>query len=84
LSILTERPVERASGDLARRVRGFLAQQGVNSAHRLNIEVNGGTVILHGLVSSFYERQLCISCCQRIAGVVRFIDNLTVALPQPR
>ncbi len=79
-----EHPVERASSDLKRRVRNFLAQQGVNSAHRLNIEVNEGTVILHGLVSSFYERQLCISCCQRVAGVVRFIDNLTVALPAAR
>ena len=79
-----EHPVERASGDLKRRVRSFLAQQGVNSAHRLNIEVNGGTVILQGLVSSFYERQMCISCCQRVAGVVRFIDNLTVALPASR
>ena len=84
MSTLTERPVERASGEIERRVRSFLAQQGVNSAHRLNIEVNGGTVILHGLVASFYERQLCISCCQRVAGVVRFIDNLTLTLPPSR
>ena len=67
-----------------RRVRSFLARHGVNSAHRLNIEANDGTVILHGLVSSFYERQLCISCCQRIAGVVKFIDNLDVPLPPSR
>lgn len=82
---VNEHPVEqRASGDLLRRVKCFLAQQGVDSVHRLNIEVDGGTVILHGLVASFYERQLCISCCQRVAGVVRFIDNLTVALPAAR
>ena len=81
---LLERPVDRTSGDLIRRVRNFLSQQGVNSAHHLNIEVNDGTVTLHGRVSSFYERQLCISCCQRIAGVARFIDNLTVVLPPSR
>jgi osmotically-inducible protein OsmY len=81
---LLEHPVKRASVDLERRVRNSLAQQGVNSAHHLNIEVNDGTVILHGLVHSFYERQLCISCCQRIAGVARFVDNLTVALPTSR
>lgn len=84
MSTLTEHAIERTSGDLKRRVRSFLAQQGINSVHRLNIEVNEGTVTLHGLVSSFYERQLCISCCQRVAGVVRFIDNLTVALPPSR
>jgi osmotically-inducible protein OsmY len=75
---------KRASADLKRRITSFLAQRGVNSVHRLNIEVNGGIVTLHGMVYSFYERQLCISCCQRIAGVVRFIDNLTVALPPSR
>lgn len=84
MSTRMEQPVECASGELERRVRSFLAQQGVDSVRHLNIEVNGGTVILHGLVSSFYERQLCISCCRRIAGVVRFIDNLTVALPRSR
>ncbi|MBI2478816.1 MAG: BON domain-containing protein [Planctomycetia bacterium] len=84
MSTVREHAVEGASGDLKRRVRSFLAQQGVNSAHHLTIEVRDGTVILHGLVSSFYERQLCISCCQRIAGVVRFVDNLTVALPTTR
>jgi len=84
MSTLLNHPNEKASGDLKRRVTSFLAQQGVNSAHRLNIEVNGGIVTLHGMVFSFYERQLCISCCQRIAGVVTFIDNLTVSLPPSR
>ena len=82
MSTLLEQTDERASEDLKRRVTIFLAQQGVNSVHHLNIEVNGGTVIVHGLVSSFYERQLCISCCQHVAGVVTFIDDLTVVLPQ--
>ena len=84
MSAVMEHPADRSSKDLKRRVSNFLAQQGVHSVHRLNIEVNGGSVTLHGLVSSFYERQLCISCCQRTAGVARLIDNLTVALPPSR
>ena len=84
MSTLMEHTDECASEDLKRRVTSFLAQQGVSSVHHLNIEVNGGTVTLHGRVSSFYERQLCISCCRHVAGVVTFVDDLTVALPQPR
>ena len=84
MATLSEDAVEVISGDLGPQVRSVLAQQGVTSARRLTIEVKNGSVTLHGLVASFYERQLCISCCQRIPGVVRFIDNLTVALPPLR
>ena len=84
MSTLLNHLDKRASADLKRRITSFLAQRGVNSVHRLNIEVNDGIVTLNGMVCSFYERQLCISCCQRTAGVVTFIDNLTVASPPSR
>ena len=71
----------KRSWDLKLRITGFLRQQGVSSWKRINIEMNEGTVTLHGTVPSFYERQLCISCCQRVAGVVRLVDNLQVQLP---
>ena len=46
---------------------------------RILVEVQNGTVVLKGRVQSFYERQLCLSCCQRVAGVVRLIDQIEVA-----
>lgn len=73
--------VTERTWDLRLRIVGFLRQQGVSSWRRLNIEVNDGMVTLDGTVPSFYERQLCISCCQRVAGVVRLVDNLQVQLP---
>ncbi len=70
--------------DLKRRVELFLQQKGVASLPKLNIEVEGGQVMLQGTVGSFYERQLCL-CCQRIAGVSRVVDELKVestSIPQ--
>ncbi len=65
--------------DLKRRVELLLQQKGVSSLPRLNIEVEGGQVMLQGTVRSFYERQLCL-CCQHIAGVSRVVDELKVEL----
>ncbi len=76
---LTE-PTDATSCDLKRRVMLFLSQRGVSSVRRLDIEVRGGTVILHGTVCSFYERQLC-HCCKNVAGVFNLVDKLKVELP---
>jgi osmotically-inducible protein OsmY len=70
-------PTESAAVDLKNRITSFLNGRGVPSS-RLNIEVMGGTVTLQGSVSTFYQRQLCISCCQHVAGVLRLVDQLTV------
>jgi hypothetical protein len=37
-------------------------------------------------VRSFHERQLCVNCCQRVAGVVGVSDKIQVSLahePEP-
>lgn len=73
----------RSSWELKNQITNYLRQQGVSSWQRLNIDVNGGMVTLHGTVPSFYERQLCISC-KRVAGVVRLVDNLKVQLRPKR
>ena len=67
--------------DLKRRVELLLQQKGVASLPKLNIEVEGGQVMLQGTVGSFYERQLCL-CCQHIVGVSRVVDELKVEVPQ--
>ena len=75
-------PSEPTSLDLRQRITRFLQQRGVPSVKRLQIEVSGGIVTLRGTVSSFYERQLCISCCEHVAGVMRLVDDLQVQLPR--
>jgi len=44
----------------------------------IEVESVGGDVTLRGEVSSFYQRQLCINCCRRVAGVIRLIDEIQV------
>ncbi len=74
------KPIDETSSDLKRRIMLFLSQRGVSSVRRLDIEVRGGTVTLHGTVRSFYERQLCL-CCKHVAGVLELVDELKVELP---
>ena len=65
--------------ELERRVIGFLVQCRIPSLRRIVVEVREGIVTLHGRVQSFYQRQLCLNCCQRVAGVVKLVDLIEVA-----
>ena len=78
LDVVNGAPCDSASLELKRRIATFLHQRGVSSVRRLNIEVSNGVVTLDGTVSTFYERQICISCCKHVAGVMRLVDNLEV------
>jgi osmotically-inducible protein OsmY len=64
--------------DLERRVRNYLHRRSHASLRRLHVVAEAGTVRLSGDVSSFYEKQLAISACQRVAGVRRLVDDLCV------
>ncbi len=77
-SVRTE-PIDTSSGEIKRRITNLLLQRGV-SLRRLNIEVANGTAALRGTVASFYERQLCLSCCQHVPGVFRLVDEIAVDL----
>jgi len=76
---MTETGSQLGSHDLERRVVSFLAQKHRSSLRAVSVEVNGGTVVLRGELPSFYDKQLCLSVCQRVAGVVRLVDQLDVA-----
>lgn len=71
---------DRLDRELQRRVSGFLSQQ-VPRLHAVEVEVCHGVVTILGRVNSFYERQLCISCCQRVAGVINLNDKVEVVQP---
>ncbi|HUY89590.1 MAG TPA: BON domain-containing protein [Pirellulales bacterium] len=65
--------------DLERRVLSFLVGRHVPGLRNLQVEARNGTVTLRGRVHTFYEKQLCQSCCCRVAGVLQFVDNVDVA-----
>jgi hypothetical protein len=65
--------------ELERRVRNFLAQRSVPGLRRLAVEADGDSVQLRGIVRTYYEKQLAVHCCQRVAGVLRVIDSIEVS-----
>lgn len=67
------------SGELERRVKNFLAGRSIPSLRRLTVEVDGTSVQLRGMVRSYYEKQLAVHCCQRVAGVINVIDAIQVS-----
>lgn len=65
--------------DLKRRIVNFLHQRHVPSLRNIHVDVRDGVATMQGAVESFYHKQLCLNCCQRVAGVVRLIDKIEVA-----
>jgi hypothetical protein len=66
--------------ELQRRVRSFLSNR-LPQSSRLRIEADNGVLTVQGTHTSFYHKQLCINCCQRVAGVVQLIDMSKVVSP---
>lgn len=77
--MLSTLAVEPVDGELEQRVVSFLLGQSVPALRRIKVLVNNGVVTLKGRVQSYYERQLCLSCCQRVAGVRQLVDLIEVA-----
>jgi hypothetical protein len=67
-----------ADRELQRRITIFLENRCLPHASKLRIDAKNGVVTLQGTHRSFYHKQLCINCCQRVAGVVRLIDATQV------
>jgi osmotically-inducible protein OsmY len=65
--------------ELARRVENFLHSKQMRSLRSVAVEADGGRVRLRGDVGSFYEKQLCLSCTRRVAGVIDLVDEIRVA-----
>jgi osmotically-inducible protein OsmY len=64
--------------DLQRRVVNYLFDRRVSSLRAIEVTASAGTVTLRGRVASYYEKQLCLHCCRRVAGVMRLIDEVVV------
>jgi osmotically-inducible protein OsmY len=76
--------VETVDADLEGRIRIFLAQKNASALQRIAVSASEGTVRVRGRVHSFYEKQLCLNCCQHVAGVIRVIDEIEVEAATPK
>ncbi len=69
---------EQSDRDVEKRIRIFLFGMKRARLRHLDVEVQNGCAIISGTVHSFYERQLALSCCQRVAGVLSVTDKVEV------
>ena len=72
--------VTETSGDydLKRRVMNYLHSKQMRTLRDVTVDADQGTVVLRGRVDSFYEKQLCLNCTRRVAGVVELVDEILV------
>jgi osmotically-inducible protein OsmY len=71
--------LRRAEAELELRVRNFLEGRNIPGLRRIGVEAVAGQVTLRGRVRTFYEKQLAIHCCQRVAGVIHVVDAIEVS-----
>jgi len=75
ISLDESRRMER---DLELRIRNFLDGRNIPGLRRIGVVVVGGQVTVQGRVRTFYEKQLALHCCQRVAGVIHVVDAIEV------
>jgi hypothetical protein len=63
---------------LRRRIRLFFAASHFPSLRYVDISVDRDTVMLRGVVKSFYEKQMAAQFAARVAGVIRVVDRIHV------
>ena len=64
--------------DVEQRVRTFLNSRHFPAFRRLKVDVENGSVRLSGNLTTFYEKQVALNSCQRVAGVLQLIDEIGV------
>lgn len=70
---------ESSDRDLERRVLNYLFGRQVSALRGILVQADNGRVTLRGEVYSFYQKQLCINCSRRVAGVVTLVDEIDVS-----
>ena len=71
--------VDYPDEDLRRRIESFLRSRHFSSFRNLQVQVRGGVATLQGEVGSFYEKQVALDRCRRVAGVMSLNDQLQVS-----
>ncbi len=75
---LSRMRIEFPDDDLRIRVESFLKSRHFPAFEQLEVKVVDGEVTISGALRSYYEKQVAISSCQRVAGVLALIDNVDV------
>jgi len=78
MEALKETPKPSSDEDLQRRVLNFLVGYRMPGLRRIDVEASGGNLLVRGHVRSYYEKQLCLHCCHRVAGVREITDEIVV------
>ena len=65
--------------NLQARVSNYLAERCHWALRHLNVSAFNGTVTIKGIVENVYEKQLAAKSCQRVAGVLRIIDEIEIS-----
>ncbi len=65
--------------ELEHRVAMYLAGRQVSFCKELSIESRGGVVTLRGRVESLRAKRVGLSSAQRVAGVLRVVDEILIA-----
>lgn len=74
--------IDYPDDDLHRRISSFLFSRHFPAFRSLRIEVEHGNVTLRGEVQSYYEKQVALTSCQHVAGVLSLVDEISVLEPQ--
>lgn len=73
--------VDYPDDDLKDRVESFLFSRHFPGFRELSVQVQNGTVTVSGEVNSYYEKQIAINSCRRVAGVLGVADEIQVHEP---
>jgi len=65
--------------DLESRVLNYLLGYRMPALRSIEVEARNGVVTLRGSVPTYYQKQLALNCCRRVAGVVELIEEVDVA-----
>lgn len=65
--------------DVKRRVKEFFSRQHFPSLQLLDLKIEQGELTVRGEVCTFYEKQVAMSICQSVPGVLVYVDRIKVA-----
>ncbi len=76
MAIITD--ISRAPGELLQRVDSAIRGNPHLAGNRVFCQEDAGTVVLHGRVGSFFQKQMAQETLKRLAGVEKVINELEV------
>ena len=74
---------ELSENNLRNNVESALRQKGYPHHRTLSINIDHGTVIVEGILPTFFLRQIAVECIKRVTGVVGVVDRIRVITESP-